>query len=313
MPVPDSVREFVQQLDLEKLRVRRPVPTIFLCGGVIAPHAAGPHYSLRSHIHHVLGDKLGAPIALAEAATDIFELSEYNDLISFEGDVAALSGLTVIICESPGSLAELGAFAFHNDLSRKLYVLLERGHYDGGGSQSFIRRGPVLRLEKISDELVGAFSWDKIKRDGRITSTSFRKIKSDLASHIRSRIQAGSSLFENGRVDHRGIALFWIARLMGGATPAELKDAISDFGVALTREDTHRLCYSMKALGWLDELNAGSRYFFPLIDQDPFDYAFRANVSRPSATDWKFVVGREMGKGRWRRPADVRDRMDQLT
>jgi hypothetical protein len=50
-------------------------------------------------------------IVLAEDAAPLTSEAGYSDLFSFESDIAQLVGLILLFAESPGSLAELGAFA----------------------------------------------------------------------------------------------------------------------------------------------------------------------------------------------------------
>ena len=50
------------------------------------------------------------------------------------------SDLIVIVCESPGSFTELGAFVNNNDTLGKVVVLLQTKYKN---AKSFIRQGPV--------------------------------------------------------------------------------------------------------------------------------------------------------------------------
>jgi hypothetical protein len=61
---------------------------------------------------------------LAEDAFRLFRDSDYSDLISFEEDLARIASVVLVIAESAGSLAELGAFA-SNDTIRH-YKDIER-------------------------------------------------------------------------------------------------------------------------------------------------------------------------------------------
>ena len=153
-----SIAEFYNDLNLERLTVIRPSKEIFLCGGVISTEQKAKRKSVRDYIYKILqrSNRLGANIILAEAANEIYRVADYRDLISFEEDVAKLVSLIVLIAESPGSLAELGAFASIDYIRRKLRVIVKQQHAD---EISFIRSDPIERLRRDNDTFVGFFPW----------------------------------------------------------------------------------------------------------------------------------------------------------
>ena len=65
---------------------------------------------------------------LAETANQLYRNSGYHDLISFEEDIAQLSASVVVITESAGSLAELGAFTA-NDRIRPHVSIVSQTEY----------------------------------------------------------------------------------------------------------------------------------------------------------------------------------------
>jgi hypothetical protein len=68
--------------------------------------------SLRDCLWRVclLSRRLKGEVVLAEKANQLYRETKYTDLISFEEDIARIASLVLVIAESPGSLAELGAF-----------------------------------------------------------------------------------------------------------------------------------------------------------------------------------------------------------
>jgi hypothetical protein len=95
--------------DHTKLRFTRPSKFVFLCGGVIS--ATAQPNTLRDYLYRTkhLSAHLNAEVVLAEEARDLYRSTKYRDLISFEEDIARMASLVLVIPESPGSLAELGA------------------------------------------------------------------------------------------------------------------------------------------------------------------------------------------------------------
>jgi hypothetical protein len=67
------------------------------------------------------------------------------DLLSLENLLAESVHAVVIILESPGAIAELGAFANHKDLCNRLVVIVDSKYKK---SKSFIALGPIRYLKK---------------------------------------------------------------------------------------------------------------------------------------------------------------------
>lgn len=89
------------------------------------------------------------------------------DLLTLEKILADNSDYIVIVCESPGSFTELGAFVNNNDTVDKVIVLLQTKYKN---SKSFIRQGPVQFVYSKNKDHVIFYNTDvsevakKIKR-----------------------------------------------------------------------------------------------------------------------------------------------------
>lgn len=115
--------------------------------------------SLRDYLCRVrkIEKHLPGSIVLAEEAVSLYRDTTYTDLITFEEDIARLSSLVLVIAESAGSLAELGAFSTNETIRQSLRVILQTSYEN---SESFVRYGPVRRVEKkvvatISEFILG--------------------------------------------------------------------------------------------------------------------------------------------------------------
>jgi len=101
---------------------------MFLCGGYIANDENAKAKNLRDYLFRVRQIANRYNIVLAEKATQLFRDSEYDDLISFEEDVARIAAVVLVIAESPGSLAELGAFTANDTIRNALRVVIQQQH-----------------------------------------------------------------------------------------------------------------------------------------------------------------------------------------
>jgi hypothetical protein len=83
----------------------------------------------------------------AEDAFHVLLKSETNDYLTIEHQLADYADCVVIINESAGTLAELGAFASNDGIVKKLLVVNPREHK---GRPSFINLGPIAKTDRQS-------------------------------------------------------------------------------------------------------------------------------------------------------------------
>jgi hypothetical protein len=107
-----------------------------------------------------------------------------NDLLSLENLLAESVDAVVLIPESPGSFAELGAFASNEKLRSKLVCIIDKKYKK---DKSFINKGP-LKLVKIANKNALFFidTMDISNEISKITST-IKKMKKN-SSKISDKI-----------------------------------------------------------------------------------------------------------------------------
>lgn len=131
----------VQSLSPEHYRFRRISPVIFICGGLDSPRRNTLHDYLKKR-------KPDLQIFYAERVWELISTNPGLGALKMESDLAALSDLIVIILESPGTFAELGAFSHVDSLRRKLLPILDRKYR---AANSFINTGPIQWIDIESD------------------------------------------------------------------------------------------------------------------------------------------------------------------
>ena len=283
-------------LDLDKLRVQRPSKFVFLCGGTRGEAGDRPT-SLRDYIYRTrkIERTLKKPVVLAEKAVQLYRDTSYTDLISFEEDIARISSLVLVIAESSGSLAELGAFATNETIRKSLRVILQEKY---SNSESFIRFGPIKRvIEKGRREYIGFYPW-RISSTGRFIQSSaryhYREIHKFIAQHLDA--IPSSELYKSSEERSVFYIVYWVIYLALAVAPTELYAFVSAIH-PLTNEEVRDKLYCMELAGWIRRYSySGKDYFFVLHDQDPFDYAFKAGVAERDSIRRKFVVSGAMSK-----------------
>jgi len=124
--------------------------SIFLCGGSSKSEAP-----FRRKLGSVISETKSKYRYSVYYPEDMFvELilgHQRQDLLTLENLLAKSASAVVILLQSPGTLAELGAFSNHPQLKDKLLVVID-SRYEK--SHSFINTGPVRHLQKQTKSLV---------------------------------------------------------------------------------------------------------------------------------------------------------------
>jgi hypothetical protein len=117
--------DFIRSVKIAECRIVSTPSFVFLCGGPTA--ATGPEISARDHFHRYLAanaPQIERRVKLAETINSWFDHDTFGDLLELEEYLADVSDLIVIFVESPGSIAELGAFAGSEALRPRTLAVL---------------------------------------------------------------------------------------------------------------------------------------------------------------------------------------------
>lgn len=150
--------------------------TVFLAGG-----SAVPGKSIRSLVREELKGRpyvRGFDVLYPEELfAELLSKKSGHDLLSLENMLAESSHAVIIIVESPGSIAELGAFVNSEVLPSKLVVIVNKKHRN---DKSFIMLGPVAQLRNIRHEAVITHDFKNL---------NIPKLAEDLRRVVRSIIE----------------------------------------------------------------------------------------------------------------------------
>ncbi len=154
-----SLSKFRQVLQNSKVwRPKEDVQFVFLCG---ANARKGIPSKRRQMLLDFASEKLpNSRFFLAESIFEFLKSTGYtSNFLDIENELSAFSDYVVIILESESAFCELGAFASHYDLRKKLIVINDKKHIN---SRSFINIGPIEAvLEVSSGKNVLYYSMDK--------------------------------------------------------------------------------------------------------------------------------------------------------
>ena len=277
--MPDALDDLISDLDLDQVRIRRPSRFTFLCGGRIEEDDDAPPVCLRDYLVRVrpMARRLGHPIVLAESAQQLYRETSYPDLITFEEDIAKIAAIVLVISESAGALAELGAFASTPEIRRALRVLISEEHHT---EESFVRYGPIERIIKVDRERVGVYPW-RCHQNGRLVKASVSGQYSNIVDFIRTHVEQTPETTLRHLLGEATIFfdILWFIYLAKAASPTVLYDLVRRLHPICQNDDIRNKLYAMKVAGWTSVVPYGGRdYFVALSDQDPFEYTFKHGV-----------------------------------
>lgn len=186
----DPRKAFLESINIDDSSVINHPGFVFFCGGEICGDE-GRHSSVRDYLNgkFVLyhEDIYLDRFILAESIEAWQYKDHYGNLIDLEKDIAYLADRIILVVESPGSIAELGAFSVLEEFSQKLVVFLSKKDHD---MASFLRLGPIDYLRSKRKDSIKVYPWVieyTLDNNNIVTSVDGREIEgfySDIASDI---------------------------------------------------------------------------------------------------------------------------------
>jgi len=289
----EALRALYDDQDHTKLGFIRPSKFVFLCGGVISQNS--PSNTLRDYLYRTrhLSTHLKADVVLAEEARDLYRSTKYRDLISFEEDIARIASLVLVIPESPGSLAELGAFASNAIIRQALCVIVQERY---ASDESFIRLGPIeYIIQNQGRDFVGFYPWriDSPRILSRSMSPHYNELVDFINVHL-DRLPA-SVPFDRTHELQLFYLIYWIVNILVAISASVLKDCVSYLLPDAKPDDITNKIYSLMIAGWLKRYSYSRKdYYYATVDRDPFNYGYKPGIRERDSI---------------RRKSDIRERM----
>jgi len=215
-----------------------------------------------------------AKVVLAEAAQQLYRDTSYSDLISFEEDIAKIASIVLVISESPGSLAELGSFSSEVAIRSTVRIIISEDH---NVAESFVRYGPIKRIENISRSHIGIFPWRVHKSTGMVIKASISPHYREITNFIKSHVDAVPDTFTYSLVPEKAVFfdIIWVLSLLEAVPPEPLYEAVRIVHPALTDGRIKDYLYTLRVCKWIDVFSySGRDYYFLPRNSDPFEYAF---------------------------------------
>lgn len=191
---------------------------IFLCGG------AGENSS-----RSILNDFYKKNIEDFEFifAEKVFDYpNDFKNILDLENAIAIFSDCIVIILESYGAFAELGAFANHNDLKNKILIINERQFKD---VNSFINEGPIRKIISSKDSKFKKVMYCQNLKAILDIAFDLKAVLKEMLPKNRSNMTKEILLqaFENDAEDNYKIRFYFLIKLLAFLVPISRNDFYS--------------------------------------------------------------------------------------
>ncbi len=274
----DPLQHLKEIVDAGKARVCSLPSRIWLFGGPFASNNEDPPTSVRESFYRAalngnypwLRD-----LARPEDFPDWIHFSGYKDLLLFERDAGFLSRAIVLFSESPGAIAELGAFALDEQLHKRIFVVIAQKFREDPHRRSFLNLGPIRRIERAaraSGQVRKSICVIETDTPDRITQSTIDVIFRQLDQWLK--VTPKSEYFKKDNPTHALLLMADLVDLHYVLSEDQLGYALTHFGVEDDQPKLQRLVNLLDLMGLVKVKERGSDRFLlsrlpaPLLEYD---------------------------------------------
>ena len=237
-------------------------PIVLLCGGFV-PEKDGadapelPVASLRDAVSRKFPPyEIFRPEEIKSWQND----GVFKNLMDFESDLASICSLVVIILESEGAIAELGAFSQLKDLSKKLIVIVSDEHAD---RLSFINLGILRYITRDHETGVKRYPWivrEPINIPDHVVDDVIDDIKIELDGLKKSQTLSSESDV------HLVVLICELVRMFVALKESELIEWLAVFGRAVHRDLLRRKLFLLEQFRIVQRITYSDSVFYASKD-----------------------------------------------
>jgi len=278
-----SLVDFAKSLNVDNCKIWNTPRLIFLCGGKTGK--TGGYRSARDFFYRHLLSK-NAPIArrvrLAEDVNAWFRKDVFPDLLELENYLAGLADITVLFVESPGSIAELGAFAASDALRPKMLAVLNTFH---DSEKTFISDGPVQKIKNEDKQLVHYYRWNPKQLSSSATEKEFRDMAKDLTAFLveRDKSHPNKQSFDKEKPGHVLLLVADLIGIPGVATSTEVTDCLKELGCKADHETRDRYLSLLESMSFIQRARRSNQEFYISVPSKHFiQYAYQTGALNDS-------------------------------
>jgi hypothetical protein len=250
----------LSNIDSAKSRVElSDTPIVLLCGGSVAPLKVNPDdddppiASLRDAISRT---NTAYEIFRPEEITSWQADGVFKNLMTFEADLASICSLVVIVLESPGSLAELGAFSQLPDLSKKIIVIRSSDFQD---DTSFINLGILRYIAESHESSIKSYPWN-ILNPQSITEEMIDDVISDIKFEL-SELKK-SEVFKPCQSSHIVVLICEIINYFTALKEHEIFEYLTIVGTKINKDELRCKLFLLEKFKLINKIGYSDSIFY---------------------------------------------------
>jgi len=196
-------------------------------------------------------------LLLPENYDDWSDFDTYSDLLLFEMDLGYLTSAVLVFLESPGAIAELGAFSQISSLGERLIVVVTDNHHP---KKSFISLGPIRSIKETQKYPHSVCVIPNVKPDQFGPHIPVVVNTLDLK---RGRPNSSEG-FKSENIQHQILLILDLVNLFSVIQISELQILMAHFGKQMSFPRLNQILYVLEKVGLIIRKPYGNNeYFLP--------------------------------------------------
>lgn len=216
-------------------------------------HAASSARSIR---HQFFNFRPDFRIFRPEEITNWQHDGVFKNLMDFESELAGMCSLVVVVLESEGAIAELGAFSQLSDFKGKLIAIVSSEHTK---EDSFISLGILRHVADEHPTSVKLYPWD-IKFPEKVTSDLIQGMMEDIKEELALLKDSRRLSLSSGA--HMIVIIYELVSLFVALKEVEILEAMQALGCEVKREHVRRKLFLLEYFGYIDRIAYSDAQFY---------------------------------------------------
>jgi len=256
----DDPREaLLSKIDLKACRVELSnSPIVLLCGGKVAfkDRPEDPDPEIASIRHAITQKQPEYEFFRPEEITSWQNDAVFKNLMSFEADLASICTLVVLVLESAGAIAELGAFSQLDGLRKKL-IVIKSGTFND--DTSFINLGILRHIREEHETSVKSYPWN-INNPSSIQDDVIEDIIHDIQLELNSLPK--SSVLKLSLNSHEIVLICELLTLFVALKEKEILIYLQEIGVDINKAKLKGKLFLLTEFKLIKRYEYGGSHFY---------------------------------------------------
>jgi len=271
---------FCDDLDIGRSRIKTSIsPIVLFCGGQASeppppksdePKRKPPKPKIKSLRHAVVLEhrerNTHSPsfeLYMPEQIQNWHDGAIFKNLVQFEEQLAAICAIVVVIIESPGSIAELGAFSQQHELQKKLMVFKSSDFKE----PSFIELGILKDIKESGNSIfsspVKGFPWEV-----NYTHTIEREITVDVLTTIEEGLTSvnKTEAISDVSSSHTTTIIRELIKLFVALKASEISTYLDKLNIFVPQEQLNQKLFLLRKFNLIKLVEYDSTYYCSIED-----------------------------------------------